>query len=81
MSRIILQNILFSMGIQLDESEIDELYRELLARFNLIGASNHCEALESVWKDPYNRREMEKFIEAWLRTKRRKKHKPITGLV
>ena len=81
MSRTILRNILFSMLIQLDESETDELYRELLAHFNLIGASNNCEALESAWKDSYNRQEMKKFIEAWLRRKKRKKPKPITGLV
>lgn len=80
MSRAMLQNILFSMFIQLDESETGKLYQELLARFNLVGASNHCQALESAWTDSYNRRKMEEFIKAWLRRKDRKK-KPIAGLV
>jgi hypothetical protein len=69
------------MLVRLDESETEQLYQELLTHFNLIGASNHCQALESAWKDPYNRREMEKFIKAWLKRKQRRKAKPITGLV
>lgn len=77
MSRTILLTILSDMLVRLDESETEQLYQELLAHFNIIGASNYCQALESAWKDPYNRQRIEEFIKAWLR----KKAKPIAGLV
>jgi hypothetical protein len=64
------------MLVQLDESETKQLYQELLAHFNLIGASNHCQALESAWKDPYTRQKIEEFIRAWLRRKQKKKQNP-----
>jgi hypothetical protein len=36
-------------------------------------------ALEAAWKDPYNRREIEEFIKAWL--KRKKRVEKIEGVV
>lgn len=81
MSRTILSNILSMMLVRLSESETEDLYRELLAHFNLIGASDQCEALDSAWRDAYNREQIEEFIKAWLRKKRSEKPKPITGLV
>jgi hypothetical protein len=68
------------MHVGLSQPEVDELYQELLFYFGLIGASNQCEALDAAWSDPYNRHEIEEFIKAWLRRKRKKKQ-TITGLV
>lgn len=36
---------------------------------------NVCEALETVWRDPYNRSEIKDFIWAWLNKKAEKKTK------
>ena len=81
MSRAILMGILSEMHVWLGEPETEELYRELLAYFGLIGATDECQALENAWKDPYNRREIEEFIKAWLRRKRRKREEAIAGVV
>ena len=80
-SRIILMGILSEMQVRLSELEKEQLYNELLAYFGLIGATNECQALETAWKDPYNRSEIEEFIKAWLRRKQRKKEEAITGVV
>jgi len=80
-SRTILMHILTDMRVLLGESETEQLYKELLAYFGLVGASNVCQALESAWKDPYNKSEIEEFIKAWLRRKQRKKEEAITGVV
>jgi hypothetical protein len=70
------------MNVLLSEIEIEQLHNELTAYFGLIGAYDECQALENAWKDPYNRREIEEFIKAWLRRKReRKREEPITGVV
>ena len=81
MSRAVLMGILSEMRVWLSEIEAEELYHELLAYFGLIGATEECQALESAWKDPYNRREIEEFIKAWLKRKQRKKTEEITGVV
>ncbi|MGQ9691722.1 MAG: hypothetical protein ACUVQY_10820 [Thermoproteota archaeon] len=73
MSRIVLDAILREMMVWLDEVEREQLYQELLAYFGLIGAVDECQALEAAWKDPYNRLEIQRFIEAWLRRRRRMK--------
>jgi hypothetical protein len=80
MSRTILARILNEMHVALAQPELEQLYQELIAYFDLIGASNQCEALDQAWTDPYNRQHIEEFIKAWLRRKRKKK-KAITGLV
>jgi hypothetical protein len=61
------------MQVWLNNTEKEQLYNELLAYFGLIGATNECMALEAAWKDPYNGREIEEFIKAWLKRKRKKK--------
>jgi len=81
MSRAALMTILSGMHVWLSEVEAEELYHELLAYFGLIGATEECQALEFAWKDPYNRREIEEFIKAWLKRKQRKKIEEITGVV
>ena len=81
MSRTILTDMLSEMQAWLSELETEELYRELLAYFGLVGATNECQALENAWKDPYNKREIERFIEAWLRRKQGKKEEAIPGVV
>jgi hypothetical protein len=68
------------MHLMLSQPDLEQLYQELIAYFNLAGASNQCEALDKAWTDPYNRHHIEEFIKAWLRRKQKKK-KPITGLV
>jgi len=80
-SRTILMHILTDMRVLLGESETEQLYKELLTYFGLIGASNQCEALDAAWSDPYNRHEIEEFIKAWLRGKQKKKKEAITGVV
>jgi hypothetical protein len=81
MSRAVLDAILNAMQILLSEVEREQLYHELLAYFGLIGAINECQALEAAWQDPYNRREIEHFIRAWLLRKGRRKEEPIPGVV
>lgn len=81
MSRTVLMGILSEMHVWLSELEMEQLYNELIAYFGLIGALDECQALESAWKDPYNRREIEGFIKAWLRRKQRKKEEIVTGVV
>lgn len=81
MSRVVFMTILSEMHVWLSEIEAEELYHELLAYFGLIGATEECQALESAWKDPYNRRKIEEFIKAWLRRRRKKEAEAITGVV
>jgi len=81
MSRTILMSILSDMHVWLSDPETEQLYRELLVYFGLIGAVDQCQALETAWKDPYNKQEIEEFIKAWLRRKQRKKTEAILGVV
>ena len=81
MSRAVLTAILSEMQVWLNETEKEQLHQELLYYFGLIGATEECQALENAWKDPYNRREIEEFIKAWLRRKRGKKEEAIAGVV
>jgi len=81
MSRAVLNAILSEMQVWLNETEREQLYHELTAYFGLIGATAECQALEAAWKDPYNRREIEYFIRAWLSRRKRRREEPITGVV
>lgn len=81
MSRAVLMGILLEMRVWLSELEMEQLYNELIAYFGLIGALDECQAIENAWKDPYNRREIDEFIKAWLRRKQRKKEEIVTGVV
>jgi hypothetical protein len=81
MSRAVLNAILNAMQIWLNETEREQLYHELTAYFGLIGAADECQALEAAWQDPYNRREIEHFIQAWLSRKRKRKEEIIQGIV
>jgi len=81
MSRAVLDAILNAMQVLLSDVERDQLYHELLAYFGLVGALNECQALESAWQDPYNRREIEDFIRAWLRRKQKRKEEPLTWVI
>lgn len=78
----ILNEVLTRLALQLSLTDLEKesLYMELLHFFGLIGAVNECEALEVAWKDPYNRREIEEFIKAWLRRKTRKR-KPEQAMI
>lgn len=79
MSRAVLAAILSQMRVWMSELEAEELYRELLARFGLVGAVDECRALESAWEDPYGRREVEEFIRAWLAGRRRRRLAPAAS--
>ena len=81
MSRAVLDAILNAMQVLLSDVEREQLYHELLAYFGLVGALNECQALESAWQDPYNRREIEDFIRAWLRRKQKRKEEPLTWVI
>jgi hypothetical protein len=72
--------ILNEIHVSLAQPELEQLYKELIAYFDLIGASDKCEILDQAWTDPYNRQHIEEFIKAWLRRKRKKKQ-TITGLI
>jgi len=80
-SRAVLTAILSEMQVWLNETEKEQLYHELLYYFGLIGALDECQTLENAWKDPYNKHEIEQFIKAWLRRKRKKEAETITGIV
>jgi uncharacterized membrane protein YvbJ len=69
------------MQVWLNNTEKEQLYNELLAYFGLIGATNECTALEAAWKDPYNKSEIEEFIKAWIKRKRRKREEAMAGVV
>jgi len=81
MSRTVLSAILAEMSIWLNATETEQLHNELLAYFGLVGALNECQALENAWQDPYNKREIEEFIKAWLKRKQRKKEEILTEIV
>ncbi|MEM2511102.1 MAG: hypothetical protein QXY40_09680 [Candidatus Methanomethylicia archaeon] len=70
MSRTVLLNILNDMQILLSSLELEQLYRELTIYFGIAGMMDECEVLENAWRDPYNRREIEEFIKAWLRRRK-----------
>jgi hypothetical protein len=81
MSKAVLNAILSEMHVWLNENEREQLYHELTAYFGLIGATNECTALEAAWKDPYNKKEIEEFIKAWLKRKQRKREETLVGIV
>jgi len=81
MSRAVLDAILNAMQVLLNEIEREQLYHELIAYFGLIGATGECQALEAAWQDPYNRREIEYFIRAWLSRKKRRREEPMPWVV
>jgi hypothetical protein len=81
MSRTVLMSILADTHVWLSNPETDQLYQELLAHFCLVGSIDHCQVPESAWKDPYNKQEIENFINAWIRRKQRKKEEAIPGVV
>jgi hypothetical protein len=81
MSRAVLDAILNAMQVLLSEIEREQLYHELIAYFGLIGALDECQALEAAWQDPYNRREIEYFIRAWLSRKKRRREEPMPWVV
>ncbi|MEM2537680.1 MAG: hypothetical protein QXK29_06020 [Candidatus Bathyarchaeia archaeon] len=81
MSRAVLTAILAEIGVMLNETEKELLYHELLAYFGLVGALNECQALENAWQDPYNKREIEEFIRAWLRRKQKREEEIITWVI
>jgi len=81
MSRTVLSAILAEMSIWLNATETEQLHNELLAYFGLVGALNECQALENAWQEPYNRREIEEFIKAWLKRKQRRREEILTGIV
>ena len=87
MSRLVFMTILSEVlsgvgfGVGLNDSDKEQLYPELLYYFGLVGGLNICEALEAAWRDPYNRREIEEFILAWLRKKAKKRQKSVVGVI
>lgn len=81
MSRTVLAAMLADMGVLLSKPELEQLHNELLAYFGLVGALNECQALEKAWQDPYNKREIEDFIRAWLNRRRRKREETFIGVV
>jgi len=81
MSRMVLTAILSEMRVWLNEIEKEQLHQELLYYFGLIGATEECQALENAWKDPYNKSEIEEFIKAWLKRRRRRKEEAIAEAI
>jgi len=69
-----------SFHVVLDNADKEQLYREVLQHFGLVGGLNVCEALESAWRDPYNESEIREFILAWLRKKAKKRIR-ATGVI
>ncbi len=72
MSIRVLNLILNQLQIWLNEFEKEQLYHELVAYFGFAGSLDECGALEKAWQDPYLRHEIEEFIKAWVRKRRRK---------
>lgn len=61
-----------SFPVVLNDTDRQQLYREVLYYFGLVGAANVCETLEAAWRDSYNQSEIREFILAWLRKKAKK---------
>jgi len=78
----ILAEVLSGITFRVEVGDVDkeQLYREVLYYFGLVGAPNTCEALEAAWRDPYNQDEIKEFILAWLRKKARRDVK-ATGVI
>jgi hypothetical protein len=78
----ILNEVLSGVGfaVKLVDRDKEQLYLELLYYFGLVGGLNICQALETAWRDPYNKVEIKEFITAWLRKKTRKVIR-ATGLI
>jgi len=78
LSRLVFATILnevlngITFHVDLDDTDREQLYNELLYYFGLVGALNVCDALEAAWRDTYNQSEIREFILAWLRKKARK---------
>lgn len=70
MSRKVMSRILAELGLKLSLREEEELYRELLRYFGLIGGTDECTALERAWEDPYVKGKIKEFILEWLKRKR-----------
>ncbi|MEM2291690.1 MAG: hypothetical protein QXH00_11125 [Candidatus Jordarchaeales archaeon] len=71
MSRKVMARILAEMMVRLSLREEEELYRELLYYFGLVGAADECAALERAWEDPYVNSRIRDYIEAWIRKRRK----------
>jgi len=72
MSRKVMERILEEMFLRLTVREEEELYRELLYYFGLVGGTDECTALEAAWSDPYIKERIKEFIEAWLKSQRKR---------
>ena len=70
-----------SFTVDLNDSDKEQLYQELLYYFGLVGGLNVCEALEDAWRDSYNRREIAEFILAWLKRKAKKRDKAAIWVI
>lgn len=77
MSRKVMSRILAELGVRLSLREEEELYRELLHYFGLIGGTDECQALENAWTDPYVKGKIEDFIKAWLKHRAKKQAQEV----
>ena len=68
-SNKILLGKLSEMNVSLNDNDFKQLYNDLLAYFGPTGGTIELldeEVLEAAWKDPYCKKQIEKFIKAWL---------------
>ncbi len=69
MSLEVLNRILNSLGIYLDEYERKELYENLVRDFGIIGKYDECMELEKLYNDEFYRRKIEEYIKKYLERK------------
>ena len=63
---------------ELRREEKEELYRNLIAHFGILGSTDECEKLESAWKTPEYQKAIKKYIEDWISAlKRFRKRKEV----
>lgn len=77
LSIFVLEKMLEEMEIALSESDKRILYSELTAYFGIIGGYGECERLERLWGDPVYRREIERYIRAWVRYRKKREYVEI----
>lgn len=69
MSLQVLERLLSSMGIIMDEDEKKEVYDELRREFSLRGG-NECGHLELLIENDEDREKIEEFIRRWMRCRK-----------
>lgn len=73
MSKEILKEILDKLGVGLEESDEQELHKELTNAFGIAGAWDECDALDEKWRIEQDK--VKEFIINWIKKNKKKQKK------